>query len=152
MAGLRQNFAGRAVVIGLAAGAVLGAAPSVAAGAQAYRGPIVGDGEGKVFFQVDRRPNGGKQVIDFDFTGLPVSCDNGTESVAGSILPEPMKVNQRNEFEGDQRGDVTVFVTGKLSAGGKANGTVRLTLTEPEGDVRCKSGLREWRASRVPLD
>ena len=121
-----------------------------------YNGHVKGDPGSGVAFNVDRsqsRP----RVFNIDASGLAFDCPEGSPGETEAVFFDGIfRVHRDHTFGG--KSDVTIGNTdppgrfeGKLKAGGKAAGTLRIHgELDPEGQpgVTCKTGVLGWKATK----
>ena len=132
------------VVVALAISLLGGPATDAASLSSAKRGALA------ISFRLvvkHRRPT----VVDFRFTGLPVTCDEGASSLDSGSYPD-MRVNRKKRFHGViDSGFGRVVARGKFKHHWrKVVGTLRATGDFGAGpDLHnCESGVVGWKASR----
>ena len=138
----------RAVVVAVAALAISllgGAAADARSLSSAKRGGLT------INFRLVKK-HGKLKVVNFRFSGLPITCDEGDTLLNSGRYPD-MRVNRQKRFHGalgDELG--RVVVKGKFKNHfRRAVGTLRGTGdfgTDPEAVHNCDSGVVGWRAGR----
>jgi hypothetical protein len=90
-------------------------------------------------------------VVNFQFRGLPITCDEGDSSLSSGSYPD-MRVNRNKRFHGViDAGFGRVVARGRVKHHfRKAVGTLRATGDFGEGpDLHnCASGVVAWKAGR----
>jgi hypothetical protein len=129
-------------VAALAISLLAGTAADAASLASAKRGGLA------INFKLAKR-HGKPTVVNFMFSGLPISCDEGDSSLSSGAYPD-MRVNRKKRFHGViDTGFGRVVARGKFKHHfRKAVGILRATGDFGEGpDLHnCASGVVAWKA------
>lgn len=127
---------------------------SVGAATKEYTGTI--DGGGTVNFKIKKTKNGSK-VKDFQFATFPVDCTGGPNTASGHVTFSPKVKHKKFEIHAvagnPQNPDARLDITGKLTSGGNAEGTIKVdgsnleVDTPPDSHDNCTSEKADWTAS-----
>jgi hypothetical protein len=133
-----------AVVAALAISLLGGTAADAASLSSAKRGGLT------ISFRLVKK-HGKLKVRNFQFSGLPITCDEGDSSVSSGAYPD-MRVNRKKRFHGViDDGFARVVAKGRFRHHfRKVVGTLRATGDFGAGpDLHnCDSGVVGWKASR----
>ena len=158
-----RKMKGRRQLIGIAVAGAVGVAVALPSGASAillgeWLGEIKGDEDSFVTFNVEKNDAGKKRVTDVMFGGLDITCEGGVKDEADGVsLVGGFRV-RHGEF--GRKADAVISgldppanLTGKFKPRKRAVGTIRARgELDPNDhpDLRCRSGLQEWKAKKQP--
>jgi hypothetical protein len=122
-------------------------------------GEIKEDEDSFVTFNVAKNEAGKKRVTDVLFGGLDITCEGGVKDEAeGVSLVGRFRV-RHGEF--GRKADAVISgidppanFAGRFKPGKRAVGTIRARGELDPNDhpgLRCRTGLREWKAKHQPL-
>jgi hypothetical protein len=120
-----------------------------------YTGHVKGQPTTSVGFSVKRSDAGHRKVVGFTIAQIPYTCsDAPSGSTTGWRFVPKMRVQRDRTFEG--RGDWVGLpldpvgtVSGKLRRGGVAVGDFKIRGELAGAGTHCRTGLLEWRATKV---
>jgi hypothetical protein len=148
---LSGNILGMVTLLVALAGAALFASPATAA-ASVYEGHIKGVPEAG--FDLRFAKTDGKLFLNaIDTTDIPVTCENGPQTITGntqfSPTPEARVRNRAFDVRQDSGKGDFLRVAGELKRGGRAAGIYkqRVTFGPPLGV--CRTGKLEWVAKKL---
>ncbi len=126
------------------------AATALAAGPEAYKGRIAGDG--RLHFRTRVSDGTIVGVAGLGWRRLAISCDQGRFAFRGGFKNRVFAV-EGSKFHGSGRGGGAYVsharVTGRFRKhGARAAGTVRVHGDLDAQHTGCDSGLKRWRAHR----